>query len=108
MNEMKELSGERRLVFFHGSEVAMRGCKKRRALFVHFQCCCVCFCVSMRVAKVLDSFPHHNKASVCHNSPCGLNLHGHLLENYMYTETNTSLKSYFHISLQLNILFFGT
>ena len=30
MNEMKELSGERRLVFYHGSEVAMRGCKKRR------------------------------------------------------------------------------
>ena len=107
-NEMKELSGERRLVFFHGSEVAMRGCKKRRALFVHFRCCCVCFCVSMRVAKVLDSFPHHNKGSVCHNSPCGLNLHGHLLENYMYTDTNTSLKSYFHISLQLNTLFFGT
>ena len=36
--------------FFQGSEVAMRGWKKRRALFVHFQCCCVCFCVSMRVA----------------------------------------------------------
>ena len=52
MNEMKELSGERRLVFFHGSEVAMRGCKKRRAQFVHFQCCCVCFCVSTRVAIV--------------------------------------------------------
>ena len=46
MKEMKELSGERRLVFFHGSEVAMRGCNKKESSICSFSVLlCLLLCV---------------------------------------------------------------